>query len=343
MTHKLPRVSICIPTYNRANVVGSTINSALSQTYSDLEIIVVDNASTDDIEGLIATYQDPRLKFVKNNENLGIFGNFNRCIEVSNGEFLHILHSDDYIDPDFTKTCVSFFDDHPNVALTFSSAIITSSEKIKNVQYSDNDLVIQAPEGFRKILREGNFIICPSVMTRKSLYSKIGKYSLEYPFASDFYQWLKVSKEFDIGYVRNAVVYYKAGWIQSETYRLKVINPLGYIDELKIITRVIFDLNTDYQFFAKEINYSLYSYIRECFIRVFERGDVLKVFRPTIFWGYAIISWTMITPQSMSESIQKGRVLMEILFVGLVLLFSPLHKFAKIVLEMRKNSRENID
>jgi glycosyltransferase involved in cell wall biosynthesis len=336
MTQKVPRVSICIPTYNRVETVGLAIDSALAQTYDDLEVIVVDNASSDDIESLISNYSDPRLKFVKNSENLGIFGNFNRCIEVSKGEFLHILHSDDHIDPGFTEACVSFFDGHPKVVLTFTKAIVNSPDSTHEVKFADTDRVIHAPEGFQKIFRDGNFIICPSVMTRRNIYEKIGKYSLEYPFASDFYQWLKVLKVFDIGYVSNATVFYRQGWNQSETYKLKISNPLGYLDELKIFTQIISDLNEDYWRFAREINCSLYTYINECFIKIFEREANIKLFSPTMFLGYAVASWALITTSSMGESIRKGRVMLLILFVGSILVFPPIHKLAKKILEMRK-------
>jgi len=99
MTEQSPSVSICIPTFNRSGMVERAIESALSQTYHDLEVIVVDNASDDNTEDVVASYADPRLKFFKNPKNLGLFGNFNRCIELSRGDLIHILHSDDYIDP----------------------------------------------------------------------------------------------------------------------------------------------------------------------------------------------------------------------------------------------------
>ena len=83
-----PLVSICIPTYNRAGMVRKAIDSALSQSYQNIEVLVVDNASEDAIESVIAGYNDSRLQFFKNTKNLGIFGNFNRCIELS----LSLIH-----------------------------------------------------------------------------------------------------------------------------------------------------------------------------------------------------------------------------------------------------------
>ena len=154
-----PRVSICIPTYNRADMVGLAIESALNQSYRDIEVVIVDNASTDSIEEVVSSYDDPRLRFIRNSENLGLFGNFNRCIELSRGDIIHILHSDDYIDEKFTETCVRFFNNHPNVSMTFTSAQIITSTGTTDVRYADNDVVFPAPDGFRKILEERCFII----------------------------------------------------------------------------------------------------------------------------------------------------------------------------------------
>ena len=199
-----PLVSICIPTYNRAGMVNKAIESALCQTYQNIEVIVVDNASSDNIEEVVGSYDDLRLTFVKNKENLGLFGNFNRCIELYKGSFLHILHSDDYIDPDFTEKCVAFFESNPDVFLTCtSSRTIIETNILENKVFEEN-FILKAPEGFRKLLSERCFISCPSVMVRRGLYEKRCKFSLDYLYSSDYYQWIMVSRFHDSGYVSDA-------------------------------------------------------------------------------------------------------------------------------------------
>ena len=184
-------------------MVERAIESALSQTYHDLEVIVVDNASDDNTEDVVASYANPRLKFFKNPRNLGLFGNFNRCIELSRGDLVHILHSDDYIDPHFTETCVQFFKEHPNVSLTFTAAEMHTPSQTRTICYADEDLIMPAPEGFRKILRERSFITCPSVMMRRSVYDRVGKYSLEYPYPTIAAESFKA----DIAYKKQTVHY----------------------------------------------------------------------------------------------------------------------------------------
>ncbi|QHU98999.1 glycosyltransferase family 2 protein [Synechocystis sp. CACIAM 05] len=116
-----PTVSILIPTYNRENLITETVQSALNQTYQDFEIIIVDNQSTDN------TYQvcldlaktDPRIRVYQNEENIGPVRNWQRCVELANGEYAKILFSDDLIHPMFLEKTLNLFSD--DVGFVFTS------------------------------------------------------------------------------------------------------------------------------------------------------------------------------------------------------------------------------
>lgn len=119
MTH----VSVMIPTYNRAHLVGCTIESVLVQSFNDLDIVVVDDASTDDTVELVRVYanRDPRIKLVVNEHNLGLTRNWNRCLELAIGPLVQIVQSDDLIDPDYLERVVKVFDRHPEVGFVAAS------------------------------------------------------------------------------------------------------------------------------------------------------------------------------------------------------------------------------
>ncbi|UUX91668.1 glycosyltransferase family 2 protein [Methanoplanus endosymbiosus] len=322
-----PLVSICIPTFNRAGMVGKAIESALSQTYQNIEVIVVDNASTDNIEEFVASFDDSRLKFVKNEENLGLFGNFNRCIDLYNGSFLHILHSDDYIDKDFTEKCVCFFKEHPDVWLTSTSSCIIGDDNIKENQYSDKDIVFKSPEGFRRLLSERCFISCPSVMVRRGLYEEIGKFSLEYPYSSDYYQWLRVSRVFDIGYISDAWVNYRIGK-HSESYRLLFSTPLGYMDTLEIYTRLVGELGSEVVDYSSELNLSLRRFIGDCIFAGFIRSDNMDNYQSGIFVGIAQTAWSLIVAYSLKSWVIKIYYLLFIFLIFLGIHFSTIRHIA---------------
>ena len=108
-----PYVSICIPSYNKAKYIGETIDSVLAQTYPYYEILVIDNASTDDTEKIINTQYRDRVVFYKNPTNMGYAYNFNRCISLAKYDYLLILPADDTILPTFLEKTVPMLKQYP--------------------------------------------------------------------------------------------------------------------------------------------------------------------------------------------------------------------------------------
>lgn len=329
-----PLVSICIPTYNRAGMIGSAIESALGQSYRNVEVIVVDNASTDSTEEVVRKFKDNRLHFHRNSTNLGLFGNFNKCVELASGEFIHILHSDDYIDSDFTITCIRFFLDHPHVDLTFTSVTIQAGNKETDLSFSDKNEIFIAPEGFRRILTNRSFIICPSVMMKRSVYERQGNYSLEFPYSSDLNQWLKITRVHDIGFVRNARVYYRQGE-HSESYHLLFTNATGYLDTLKIYSQLIQSLGKESSSYNTELNIMFRRFALDCLYAGFTRIDTMTGFKPSFFSGTAISSWSMIRSVSIRDFITKWALLFILLSAGCIMVITPLRLLFKKLLLMK--------
>jgi glycosyltransferase involved in cell wall biosynthesis len=103
----LPLVTIAIPTYNRAgSYLKLAVKSALAQTYPHIEVLVSDNASTDDTPALMQSLADPRLKYTRHQTNIGANQNANYCLDQAKGDYFLLLHDDDLIDPDFVSSCM---------------------------------------------------------------------------------------------------------------------------------------------------------------------------------------------------------------------------------------------
>ena len=330
-----PLVSICIPTYNRAGMVGKAIDSALSQSYRNIEVLVVDNASDDDIESVISGYNDPRLHFFKNSKNLGIFGNFNRCIELSHGDYIHILHSDDYIDPNFTETCVQFFESHPDVSLTYTSAHFICGNDSQDVTNFSENTIFKAPDGFRQILMQRISIVCPSVMVRRKIYNEIGFFSLDYPYAADYYEWLKISRQYNIAYVKDAWINYCIGE-HSETYSYLFKNPRGYLDIINIYVRITLELDRERDAFTQELNAGCYQFIKNLLSAGFTRSEQMSYMSPSFFYGIAISTHALVKPNTLKEKIKKLGYSILIHFAGFCMSFSLLRDIAKLYLMHRK-------
>ena len=139
-------VSILIPVYNRVNLVGETIDSALCQTYKNIEIIIVDNCSTDGTWELLQNYalKDKRISIFKNEKNIGPVRNWKCCIDKAKGKYAKILFSDDLISNNCIEVMVTEFDQE--TAFVLSSIIMfdkifqkdISKFKIKD-QFSTNE------------------------------------------------------------------------------------------------------------------------------------------------------------------------------------------------------------
>lgn len=107
LNNSLPLVSIAIPTYNRADsYLKDALNSALAQTYPNVEIIVSDNASTDHTETLVKELKDPRIRYFKQSRNIGMLNNSNFCLEQAQGAYFLLLCDDDIIDSDIVQVCM---------------------------------------------------------------------------------------------------------------------------------------------------------------------------------------------------------------------------------------------
>jgi glycosyltransferase involved in cell wall biosynthesis len=108
MTLNVPLVSIGIPTYNRSTLLRRSIDTALQQDYPNIEVIVSDNASTDDTEIICKLYceQDKRFKYIRNPENLGPTANFAAVMNAASGEYFMWLGNDDWLDTNYVSTCL---------------------------------------------------------------------------------------------------------------------------------------------------------------------------------------------------------------------------------------------
>jgi glycosyltransferase involved in cell wall biosynthesis len=113
----VPICTIAIPVYNRPELVRGAIESALSHDRQDVLVLVIDNCSTDNTYEVACSYTDPRLKVVRNDENLGLFGNFNRCLELSEGEYVCILCSDDRHREGFIESAIAAMKANPTAGI----------------------------------------------------------------------------------------------------------------------------------------------------------------------------------------------------------------------------------
>jgi len=139
-----PKVTIAIPTYKRAELLKEALDSAINQIgYSEYDIIVVDNNPERccETEIMMLSYQNPKLSYYKNTDNLGMAGNWNRCFELSKGEYVVMLHDDDLLLPSFIAKCIKILEFKQNTAILKPLAInwISDIQEISLTEFSYKD------------------------------------------------------------------------------------------------------------------------------------------------------------------------------------------------------------
>lgn len=187
-----PSVSVIIPTYNRARLIGEAIASVLAQTYADFELIVVDDGSTDDTEMVVREFTDSRLIYVKQ-ENRGRSHARNRALNLARGRYIAFLDSDDLYLPDKLALQVRYLDSHPRVGMIYTSAYcIDYSGNALHEKYvaSVSGKIYKSIAFFRPVT-----ITLPTVMARRELFSKAGGFDERMYRFEDTDMWRRLSKE----------------------------------------------------------------------------------------------------------------------------------------------------
>jgi glycosyltransferase involved in cell wall biosynthesis len=215
MLYHQPLVSICIPTYNVEKTVISALQSILNQTYQNLEILVVDNASTDSTLSLLQQINDTRLVIYRNERNMGAEANFSRCIELASGEYIAIFHADDLYLPNMIEKQVRAFHDNPSVGAVFTLAsIINDRDEIIGGSKLPAKLrrkrVFHYPEIFFSILENGNFLVCPSSMVRGKLYKELAPFDIQrFGTSADLDMWLRILEKGPIAVLDEKLMSYR--------------------------------------------------------------------------------------------------------------------------------------
>lgn len=133
------KFSVCIPNFNYAKYLGETISSVLDQSFSDFEIIVADNASTDDSIKVVESFKSPKIRLIKNRYNIGFAPNLDRATEDARGEHMILLSSDDLMKKDalgaYAEVLRSLGDKRRNSVLTSAFDVIDGKGELKEVMY----------------------------------------------------------------------------------------------------------------------------------------------------------------------------------------------------------------
>jgi hypothetical protein len=170
-------------TYNGSRNIRASINSILSQTWRDLELIVVDDCSTDDTAAILASYDDPRLKIMRNERNLNVVASRNRCLAQARGEFIALLDHDDLSAPTRLARQIDYFRANPDTVLLGTAANVLQNGQILEMNHPRGT----TPGLILWLLHVANPLICSSVMFRASAARRLSVFMRDnYRYADDY-------------------------------------------------------------------------------------------------------------------------------------------------------------
>jgi glycosyltransferase involved in cell wall biosynthesis len=200
-----PAVTVCIPTYNRRELLAASLQSVRDQTFKDVEIIVSDNASTDDTADYVRSLNDPRIRYDRLPENIGLFGNLSRCLQLGRGRYRVMLPDDDLMLPRNLEAKVRFLDENPSAGMVHSAFryLDRNARPVGPAQHWSRlpRTTLEPGESFiRRSLALGGMVCVPSVMLRSDLVADEKFDADDGPYA-DIALWLRVAARSDVGFL----------------------------------------------------------------------------------------------------------------------------------------------
>jgi glycosyltransferase involved in cell wall biosynthesis len=181
-----PKVTILMPVYNGEKYIREAIESILSQTFTDFEFLIIDDGSTDQSAVVISSYNDPRIRLVNNERNLGLVHTLNRGLELARGELIARMDSDDISLPDRIRKQVELMNGQPEVGVCGCW-----------IEWLDREVIMDYPVNDPEIKRNLTFtcpLAHPTVMMRADLVKRYNvRYDPEYQHAEDYELWSRLS------------------------------------------------------------------------------------------------------------------------------------------------------
>lgn len=210
-----PLVSIVVPSYNGAAYLREALDSLLAQTYANVEIILLDDASSDSTPGIAADYAG-KITYVRQPKNLGIYDNVNVGIARARGSLIATYHADDIYLPTIVEAQVSYMEAHPEVGAVFCSDIMVDAQGREYGRISlPHEVRGERPLDYPVVLNalltyKNRFLICPTAMVRASVHRDVGTYrQARYRNTADLEMWLRIARRYPIAVLESHLMKYR--------------------------------------------------------------------------------------------------------------------------------------
>lgn len=240
----MEKISVIIPTYNRADVLERAVRSVLQQTYDNLEVIIVDDCSTDNTEQVVCQMKDERIRYVKQISNGGPSVARNTGVAHATAEIIAFQDSDDYWHPDKLEKQMCYWDEHSDYGMIYSYYMLhrVNGEAVA-VPYEETWGELEG-DIFRTLLLN-NTVGTPTMLMRKACFEQINGFDAELGCLEDWDFALRFAEHYKIGLVQDILVdaYQSFGGVSSNVssfYNTRCKMIVRYKEQL--LARGMFDM-----------------------------------------------------------------------------------------------------
>lgn len=237
-----PRVSVIIPTFNRAQLLGRAIRSVLNQTYQDFEIIVVDDGSTDNTEEVVKSFNDERIRYTRHEQNRGAAAARNTGIKIARGDYIAFQDSDaEWLPEKLEKQMRIFKDASPKVGVVYTGSWRVEGNK---KTYTPSSKMTQKEGDIHNILFETSLMGAPVTVIKKECFQRAGMFDEKFLHLVDWEMWIRISKYYHFRCINEslAILHYPPDGLSADQDGLIMAHKLlleKYFEDFKKNKRVL--------------------------------------------------------------------------------------------------------
>jgi O-antigen/teichoic acid export membrane protein/glycosyltransferase involved in cell wall biosynthesis len=241
-----PRVSFVVPCYKLGHLLPECLTSILSQSYRHFEVLILDDCSPDKTAEVARSFHDPRVKYIRNEKNLGHLQNYNRGIAMAKGQYIWLISADDRLrTPGILERYLGVMEKHPRVGYACCPAMSLENGVEAHLEgsISKRDSIFSGKEFAKQLVKRGNFVIAASGIVRRDCYEKLGAFPLDLPYAGDWFLWCLFALHYDVAYFREPMVNYRQHDLSMTNQLTGELYAVRFKDGLAVLWRIHHEAN----------------------------------------------------------------------------------------------------
>lgn len=251
-----PLVTVLMPNHNGGKYLAEAIQSVLNQTFEDFELLIVEDASTDNSREVIASFKDPRIRVIPFENNEHICFALNTGLSEAGGKYIARLDSDDRWYPDKLRRQVEYLEAHPECGASFTWVnVIDETGRTLTEKESIFPAIFRSPNRPRTqwvhdFYFQGSLLCHPSAVFPKAVIDELGPYRISLVQLQDYEMWIRIAKHYDLYVFEEPLMDYRHALKGGNVSELSVANKnRSYYETYNVISR-FFDDMSDEEFIA---------------------------------------------------------------------------------------------